>query len=174
MGRQPRCSRASRLELQPSAVGALPAEPAAAPASEDYPPALWAPANANNYLAGRPYPPLNTIIIHDTEGSYASAISWFQNPASGVSTHYVIRSSDGQITQAVRDANTAYQAGNWDYNVRAVGIEHEGYQSQQGWYTEAMYQSSAALVRYLTDQLGIKKDRAHINRALPGAKPGSH
>lgn len=140
---------------------ALPAPPAV-PDSDDYPPALWVPAYAGNYTVGRPYPPLNTIIIHDTEGSYASAISWFQNPASQVSAHYVIRSVDGQITQMVRDANTAWHAGNWDYNVRAIGIEHEGYMNQQGWYTEAMYQSSAALVRYITERYGISKDRAHI------------
>jgi hypothetical protein len=151
-----------QVVLAPSAVGDLPSAPAGAPASPDYPYAQWAPANPNNYLEGRPYPPIDTIIIHDTEGSYASAISWFQNPAAGASAHYVIRSSDGQVTQSVRHANTAYQAGNWDYNVRAIGIEHEGYQSQQGWYTEAMYQSSAALVRYITEEYGIKKDRAHI------------
>ncbi|MEP6775818.1 MAG: S-layer homology domain-containing protein, partial [Chloroflexota bacterium] len=138
------------------------AAPPMDPNSDDYPPAIWVPAYAGNYTVGRPYPPLNTIIIHDTEGSYASAISWFQNPASQVSAHYVIRSSDGQVTQMVRDANTAWHAGNWDYNVRAIGIEHEGYMNQQGWYTEAMYQSSAALVRYLTEKYGIRKDRAHI------------
>ena len=111
---------------------------------------------------GRPYPPIDTLIIHDTEGSYASAISWFQNPSAGASAHYVVRSSDGQITQVVREADTAYQAGNWDYNVRAIGIEHEGFMNQQGWYTEAMYQSSAALARSITERYGIKKDRAHI------------
>jgi N-acetyl-anhydromuramyl-L-alanine amidase AmpD len=161
-GAQATLRSGEEVVLLPSGSAELQAPLAGAPASQDYPPALWVPANPNNYLAGRPYPPLNTIIIHDTEGSYASAISWFQNPSSGVSTHYIIRSSDGQVTQAVRNADTAYQAGNWDYNVRAIGIEHEGYQSQQGWYTEAMYQSSAALVRYLTDHYSIKKDRAHI------------
>ncbi len=161
-GKQVTLQSGETLVLQPSAVGKLPAAQEASPASDDYPPALWVPANANNYLEGRPYPPIDTIIIHDTEGSYASAISWFQNPSAQASAHYVVRSSDGQITQMVRNANTAYQAGNWGYNVRAIGIEHEGYQSQQGWYTEPMYQSSAALVRYLTDHYGIKKDRAHI------------
>jgi hypothetical protein len=140
----------------------VPENASVAPASDDYPPALWVPAHANNYTVGRPYGPVNFIIIHDTEGSYNAAINWFQNPSSGVSAHYVIRSSDGQITQMVREANTAYQAGNWDYNVRALGIEHEGYASQPGWYTEPMYQASAALARNMADHWGIKKDRAHI------------
>ena len=62
-------------------VGGLPSSSADTPASDDYPPALWVPANSNNYTVGRPYGPLSFIVIHDTEGSYASAISWFQNPA---------------------------------------------------------------------------------------------
>ncbi len=62
----------------------------------------------------------------------------------------------------VRNANTAYHAGNWDYNVRALGIEHEGYMNQQGWYTEPMYQASSALARSMADAYGISKDRAHI------------
>lgn len=150
------------IALTPSAVSNLPAPMRPGPSSDDYPPALWVPAHPNGYTVGRPYPPLDKVIIHDTEGSYASAISWFQNPNSGVATQYVIRSSDGQITQMVREANTGYHAGNWDYNVRSIGIEHEGYASQPGWYTEAMYQSSAALVRDVTEQYAIKKDRANI------------
>ncbi|HET9492793.1 MAG TPA: N-acetylmuramoyl-L-alanine amidase, partial [Chloroflexia bacterium] len=115
------------LVLAPTKIDGLPQALGFAPQSEDYPPALWVPAHPNNYTVGRPYPPLNTILIHDTEGSYASAISWFQNPNSRVSAHYVLRSADGQVTQMVREANTAWHAGNWDYNVRSIGLEHEGY-----------------------------------------------
>lgn len=150
------------VTLSASAVGALPRSAGPQPQSPDYGPALWVPADSNNYTVGRPYGPLSYIIIHDTEGSYASAINWFQNPISGVSSQYVIRSSDGQITQMVREANTAYQAGVWDYNVKSIGIEHEGFMNQQGWYTEAMYQASSALARNIADRYGIKKDRAHI------------
>ena len=164
-------SDGTTITLAPTAVNGLPSPLGPSPQSDDYPPALWVPASPNNYTIGRPYPPLDTIVIHDTEGSYASAIAWFQNPNSRVSAHYVIRSSDGQITQMVREANTAYHAGNWDFNVRSIGIEHEGYMNQQGWYTEAMYQSSAALVRDVTEQYGIRKDRAHIlaHAEVPGS-----
>src|SRR5437867_4047018 len=155
-GRRATLSSGEVVVLPATEVGGLPRPIAPRPASYDYGPALWVPANANNYTVGRPYGPLTFIIIHDTEGSYASAISWFQNANSGVSAHYVIRSSDGQITQMVREANTAYHAGNWDYNVRAVGIEHEGYASQTGWYTEAMYQASSALARNIADKYGLK------------------
>jgi hypothetical protein len=161
-GAHERLTSGESVELPPTQVKNVPVPFAGVPLSDDYPGALWTPANGSNYQVGRPYPPIDTLIIHDTEGSYASAISWFQNPSAGASAHYVIRSSDGQITQMVREANTAYQAGNWDYNVRAIGIEHEGFMNQQGWYTEAMYQSSAALARSITERYGIRKDRAHI------------
>ena len=153
------------LRIAPSGKMTLPdaADPLQnAPATDDYPPAHWVPANANNFQLGRPYGPVNFIVIHDTEGTYQAAINWFQNASSGVSAHFVTRSRDGDITQMVHAADTAYHAGNWDYNVRAVGVEHEGYMSQQGWYTAAMYDASAALVRAMADRFGVHKDHAHI------------
>ncbi|MDQ3928466.1 MAG: S-layer homology domain-containing protein [Chloroflexota bacterium] len=139
------------------------------PNSEDYAEANWVPAHSNNYTSGRPWSQssglcssIRYFVIHDTEGSYNSAINWFQNSNSGVSAHYVIRSSDGKITQMVRNADTAYHAGNWKYNICSIGVEHEGYMSQTGWYTEAMYQASAKLVATMSDRYGIKKDRSRI------------
>lgn len=132
--------------------------------STDYGPAIWTPASSSNYtVANRPSDyPINYVIIHVTEGSYASAISWFQNPSAQVSAHYVIRSSDGQITQMVREKDIAWHAGNWDYNTRAIGIEHEGFVDDGSWFTDAMYRASAALTRNICDKYGIPKDRTHI------------
>jgi N-acetyl-anhydromuramyl-L-alanine amidase AmpD len=87
------------------------------------------------------------LFIHVTEGTYTSAINWFRNDASNVSAHYVIRSSDGQITQMVREKDIAWHAGYWDWNVKSIGIEHEAYVNNPAWYTDAMYRSSAALTR---------------------------
>jgi N-acetyl-anhydromuramyl-L-alanine amidase AmpD len=103
------------------------------------------------------------IVIHDTEGSYQSAISHFQDTTAFVSAHYVIRSSDGAITQMVSTKDTAWHAGDWWVNMHSIGIEHEG-EAQTGasWYTEAMYHSSARLVRYLANKYGIPLDRDHI------------
>ncbi len=156
----------------PDAVDPL----AASPNSDDYPAAHWVAAASNNYQLHRPYGPLTYLIIHDTEGSYQAAISWFQNPSAGVSAHYVIRSSDGDITQMVHNADTAFQAGNWDYNVRGIGFEHEGYASQQGWYTQAMYNASAAIVRTMADRFDILKDHAHIigHYQVPNQSPPAH
>ncbi|MFJ3582815.1 peptidoglycan-binding protein [Streptomyces sp. NPDC090127] len=132
---------------------------AAGTLSTDYPPALWVAANSGNYAVGRTSA-ISAVVIHVTQGSYAGSISWFQNPSSNVSAHYVIRSSDGQVTQTVRDKDTAYHARSG--NPYSVGIEHEGYVDNPAWFTDAMYRSSAALTRHLADRYGIPKDRAHI------------
>jgi N-acetyl-anhydromuramyl-L-alanine amidase AmpD len=141
------------------------------------------PSNYGNYdLAGRPSAMvtpagqpasmhINYIIIHDTEGSYSSAISTFQNPASYVSANYVIRSSDGAVTEMVPPADVSWGAGDWYVNMHAINIENEGFAAQGGtWYTEAMYQSDAALVRYLAAEYGIPLDREHIlgHEDVPG------
>ncbi|MEW1691106.1 peptidoglycan-binding protein [Streptomyces sp. NPDC091265] len=127
--------------------------------SPDYPSALWVPADPNNFATGRSAA-VDKVIIHVTQGSYAGSISWFQNPTAEVSAHYVVRSSDGQITQMVRDSDTAYHARS--ANASALGIEHEGFIDDPTWFTDAMYRSSAALTAHLCDRYGIPKDRAHI------------
>ncbi|MFJ9032510.1 peptidoglycan-binding protein [Streptomyces sp. NPDC102274] len=127
--------------------------------SPDYPDAAWVPANSANYAAGRSAS-ISSVVVHVTQGSYAGTISWFQNPSSKVSSHYVVRSSDGAVTQMVRDSDTAYHARS--ANSSSLGIEHEGFVDDPSWFTDSMYRSSAALTRYLCDRYGIPKDRAHI------------
>ncbi|MFJ9624533.1 peptidoglycan-binding protein [Streptomyces sp. NPDC101181] len=136
--------------------------------SEDYPAARWVPAYSGNYVVGRKAA-VDKVVVHTTQGSYAGSISWYQNPASQVSAHYTIRSSDGEVTQSVREKDTAWHAGST--NASSVGIEHEGYVDDPAWYTEAMYRSSAALTTHLAARYGIPKDRSHIigHSEAPGA-----
>ncbi|MGW2153801.1 N-acetylmuramoyl-L-alanine amidase [Nonomuraea sp. NPDC001699] len=110
------------------------------------------------------------IVIHDTEGGYQGIPSMIRNPKY-VSWHYTIRSRDGHVAQHVPTKDIAWHAGNWDVNARSIGIEHEGYLAKGAWYTEAMYRSSARLVRYLAGRYGIPLDRAHIlgHDNVPGA-----
>ncbi|SNS08057.1 N-acetylmuramoyl-L-alanine amidase [Streptosporangium subroseum] len=133
-----------------------------AAAAVDYPSAHWVPASSSNYaVSSRPTSNvIDRIVIHVTQGSYAGTISWFQNPAAQVSAHYVVRSSDGDITQMVREKDRAFHAR--DYNSRSVGIEHEGFVDNASWFTDSMYRASAALTRSIADRYGIPKDRAHI------------
>ncbi|MGH3548190.1 MAG: N-acetylmuramoyl-L-alanine amidase, partial [Pseudonocardiaceae bacterium] len=114
------------------------------------------------------------IVIHDTEETYDHAIARFQQQLSMVSTHYLIRSSDGEITQFVHTRDIAHQAGNYWFNMHSIGIEHEGVLADGArWYTEAMYQSSARLVRYLAARYHIPLDREHImgHEEIPSPTP---
>lgn len=121
-------------------------------ASTDYPPAIWNPAASCNYSARTAS--VSHVTVHTTQGSYAGSISWFQNCSAGVSAHYVIRSSDGQVTQMVREADKAWHVGN--SNGYTIGIEHEGYiANPSAWYTTAMYNASAALTKDILASRGL-------------------
>ncbi|MBL8923413.1 MAG: carboxypeptidase regulatory-like domain-containing protein [Myxococcaceae bacterium] len=116
------------------------------------------------------------VVIHTMQGSYSGSRSWFLNTSSNVSSHYLVRSSDGEITQMVEHADTAWHA--QCYNARSIGIEHEGYvQDPARWYTDAMYTESAKLTRYICDRHGIPKDRVHVIghvEVAPGCNTGRH
>lgn len=105
---------------------------------------------------------IDTIVIHDTESSYDAAITTFEQ-AGGAAAHYVMRSSDGAVTQMVPTKDLAFHAGNYSTNMHSIGIEHEGYAAHGAtWYTEAQYEATAELVKYLSARFGIPLDRQHI------------
>lgn len=122
--------------------------------STDYGPALWDAAPSCNYTAGRSAT-LTHIAEHIAQGSYAGTISWFNNCSASVSAHYVVRSSDGQVTQMVREHDTAWHVAS--HNSYSVGIEHEGYAEDCSWYTTAMYNGSSLLTRDIADSHGIAR-----------------
>lgn len=143
---------------------------ACANAQADYPGATWNPADSTNFtVSNRPTSyPFQYVIIHVTEGVYSGAINWFQNATSNVSAHYVIRSSDGFVTQMVRGKDIAWHAGNGAVNNRSIGIEHEAIttgSNPTSWFTDAMYRSSADLVQWLTTTYGIP--RVHDPNVTP-------
>ena len=119
--------------------------------SPDYPPAIWDPAPPCNYSERTA--PVTAVVIHYTEGSYAGCISWFKNCDAQVSAHYVIRSVDGQVTQMVLEADKAWHART--ANPYTIGIEHEAYGDVASFFTDAMYQSSADLVRSICSRYSV-------------------
>ena len=146
-----------------SGAASVDAPAAAATASPDYPSASWIPADPSNYsTANRTHDyPIDMIVIHDIEGSAASAIQDFQTPNYAASAHYVV-GYDGAITQMVREHDIAWHAGNWDYNTRAIGIEHAGFAYTPGLYTTAEYNASAALAASICSRYGVPMDRTHV------------
>ncbi|MFE3035037.1 N-acetylmuramoyl-L-alanine amidase [Streptomyces canus] len=117
----------------------------------------------NHDLGDRPaLQSIKYIVIHDTEGTWEGVLNLVQDPTY-VSWNYTLRSTDGHIAQHVKAKDVAWHAGNWYINAKSIGLEHEGFLAKpDAWYTEAMYRSSARLVKYLSAKYGIPLDRQHI------------
>ncbi|MEV7991302.1 N-acetylmuramoyl-L-alanine amidase [Streptomyces sp. NPDC086077] len=106
---------------------------------------------------------IDSIVIHDLEASYQAGVNGLAQPTNSAATHHVMRSSDGAVTQMVPTKDIAFHAGNYSTNMHSIGIEHEGYAAQGAtWYTEAQYEATAELVKYLAARFGIPLDRQHI------------
>ncbi|ANB04806.1 amidase [Streptomyces ambofaciens] len=135
----------------------------------------------NHDLGNRPAAQrIRYIVVHDTEGAWNGVLDMVQDPTY-VSWNYTLRSTDGHIAQHVKAKDVAWHAGNWYVNAKSVGLEHEGFLAEpDAWYTEAMYRSSARLVKYLSKKYDIPLDRQHVigHDNVPGTTtatiPGMH
>jgi hypothetical protein len=117
----------------------------------------------NHDVGDRPASPgIKYIVVHDTEGGWEGVLDLVQDPTY-VSWDYSLRSTDGHVAQHVKAKDVAWHAGNWYINAKSIGLEHEGFLAlPDSWYTEAMYRSSARLVKYLAAKYAIPLDRQHI------------
>ncbi|MGP4109374.1 N-acetylmuramoyl-L-alanine amidase [Streptomyces sp. 4N509B] len=173
-----------RVELRPAAAPVAPRTAAAdalgLPRADrdprvEAPPSVsceWLPAPyedlgegdyGNHDKANRPQAPsIDYIVVHDTEATWETTLDLVRDPTY-VSWHYSLRSSDGHIAQHLSTKDVGWHAGNWYVNATSVGLEHEGFLVEpDAWYTEAMYRTSARLVRYLARRFDIPLDRHHI------------
>lgn len=81
--------------------------------------------DAINYFKGREGERPKIIVIHHwgkLGQSFDNVISWFcDNPNCETSAHYVVEA--GKVACIVDLDDTAYHAGDWDYNLKSIGIE---------------------------------------------------
>ena len=113
------------------------------------------PADSSNYTnSSRGAADIDWVVIHVTDGTWGSAVNWFQDPAADVSAHYVIRNSDGYTAQMVHHEDVAWHAAGFNNN--SIGIEHEWYDGVT--ITDTMYQRSANIVNHLADQYNFPTD----------------
>jgi N-acetyl-anhydromuramyl-L-alanine amidase AmpD len=125
----------------------------------EYQDAEWIPTSCTNKCyPTRSGTTVDTIVIHDTEGSWTASVATLQNDP-GKSVQYIVN-TDGHVAQFVTEATGAWHSGNATYNLKSVGIEHVGYTNQP--FTEPQYAASAKLVDYLTNKYAIPKDRVHV------------
>ena len=129
------------------------------------------------------------IVCHITDGSYAGAVGWHCNEASGVSSHFVV-SRQGEVTQIVPLNMMAWCNGtttNGDYrdckystlktvrdrktnaNYYTVSIETEGYYSKTyGALTDVQLDTLVDLILHIRKEIkemygnDIPIDREHI------------
>ncbi|GAB3104613.1 N-acetylmuramoyl-L-alanine amidase [Isoptericola nanjingensis] len=183
------------LAARPDAVLPEASTAAASDAAADCPPDLgceWLPApyakgsadlpdNTGNYgnhdqadRTGEGGPSIDYIVIHDTETAYEPSVRLVTDPTY-LAWNYTLRSSDGHVANHLEPSDVGWHAGNWYMNMHSIGLEHEGWAGTSGWFTEAMYQSSAELVRYLGEKYDVPLDRAHVigHDQIPGILPGS-
>ena len=131
------------------------------------------------------------IVIHRMVGTYQGTITWFENPDSKVSAHYLI-SQEGEITQMVRDSEAAWHAGyksgtpppifrDTNPNFVSIGIECEDRTADDvNFWTQKQLNTLVDLCKILIEKYEIPFDREHIvghSEINPTGKPncpGSH
>lgn len=140
-----------------------------------------------NYTKGRPigvnFKPIKPsyLIIHAMSGSYLGSISWFKNPKSKVSAHYLI-SQKGEVTQMVGEEHTAWHC--YGLNGKSIGIELEdgkpgACMKDATWIKYPMYQKAVELAADITTRysIPIKNIMGHNDpfvRAMGIAKGFAH
>ncbi len=113
------------------------------------PPLTWVESpNCSERAAGVP---LDLIVVHDTEGGYESAVSWFANSHSQVSAHLVLKEDGSKATQMVPYAKKAWHC--TSFNSRSIGLEMAGF-AKQG-YGEHQWAIAARIVAFLLHKHGL-------------------
>jgi N-acetyl-anhydromuramyl-L-alanine amidase AmpD len=136
--------------------------PIEAVAPGHYPKVQWIPSPNHSSRLGYP---IRYVVVHDIEGTMASAVQIFRRASSQVSAHYIVREHDGHIVKMVLESQNAWHVGHGWFNRHSVGIEHEGFAFRKkggGYYTERMYQASAKLACAIAHRNHIPVDRKHI------------
>jgi uncharacterized lipoprotein YddW (UPF0748 family) len=129
-------------------------------AAVDYPAAVsnFTTCNFNNRPAGTV--PRYYFVHYVATGTYQGAISWFKDCSSNVSAHYVIRNSDGEVSQVVQEANRAWSQGVTHYNDAGIGVEHEVLATNLAmWDSDPMLTAAANLAINVCNRQGIPKVR---------------
>jgi N-acetyl-anhydromuramyl-L-alanine amidase AmpD len=115
---------------------------------------------------------VDTVIIHTTEASLSSAVSWFgmdhkpsgQGPSSA---HFVV-GSDGEVVQCVAEGDCAYHAGNFGVNQRSIGIECVGHAADPATWTPALLEALVELCAGIVERHGVPVQRTSAGPGFAG------
>jgi hypothetical protein len=137
---------------------------------------VWRPSPNFNSRNGNS---VELVVIHTCEGSYAGCVSHLRNPNARirVSAHYVVKEDGSEVSHLVDENNRAWHiaasyrpaknSGKLPHrsgvstNTFSVGIEHGG-SAQQSSFPVGQIDRSVTLVRDITANHNIPRDRYHI------------
>jgi hypothetical protein len=94
---------------------------------------------------------IRLIVVHDTEGGYEGAVSWFAQTRSQVSAHLVMREDGAEVTQMAPLNLKAWHA--CAFNSASIGIEGAGVAASG--FGEAWWQGMANIVAWLLHRYGV-------------------
>lgn len=124
-----------------------------------------------NFTKGRENSKIQGFVIHMTEGTFESGVSWCENPISRVSYHYIIAKS-GANYNLVDVENTAWHAGlikdpQTDFikhganpNLYSVGIAMAGFANVGPNIMQIA--ECARLLREISQKYGIMLDKSTV------------
>lgn len=119
----------------------------------------WQPSP--NFWKGRNGYTVKAIVIHITDGTLSSVLSWFEMEKSQVSAHYVI-AKDGEIINMVKEEDSAWHTGivvkpkwskiikNINPNYYTIGIEVVGWSNDR--FTFEQNKSIIQLIRKIKEK----------------------
>jgi len=94
---------------------------------------------------------VDLIVVHDTEGGYDGAVSWFANSHSQVSAHIVLKEDGSEATQMVPYDRKAWHCES--FNSRSIGLEMAGF-AKDG-YGPHEWAVAARVVAFLLHRYGL-------------------
>ncbi len=126
--------------------------------------------NIREHLSGNLYRgrevQVDTLVLHTTEGSGASAEGWLTNPKSNGSAHYLVM-EDGSIVRLVREEDAAWHTKG--YNKRGIGIEIAGFHDRPLPENEVKVAAELAYDIMVRRKIPLERVKPHMELA-----PGWH
>lgn len=104
-----------------------------------------------NFTAGRQGNKVTGVIIHWMAGTLAGTDAVFQDTVRNTSAHWGVE--DNNAHSYVAEVDTAYHAGNWDVNLKTIGIEHSAQPGRNA--SDGTYESSAQLIAAASKKWGF-------------------
>ncbi len=140
-------------------------------------PCTFEPASEKNIIgdveALRTNREISQVVFHACETNFTDCVSWFKNPISGMSSHFVI-SASGTIVQMVNLKHLAQDMADPSQSAGSISVFIAGrtglYQDgnaiseNPSWISDEAYVAAAELVLYLSGHFQIPMDVDPLNR----------